>query len=67
MIMSFWPGYMLRRAITKFLHTVSNTLHKSKRATFTRMPLKSEMRRKQTANGAVRLVMNHCVTGIGIG
>jgi hypothetical protein len=58
---------MLRRAITKFLHTVSKTMHESSRAILTRMALKSEIRRKPTANGAVRLVMNHCGTGIGIG
>jgi len=50
---------MLRRAITIFLHTVSNAMHKSRIATFTRMALKSEMRRKPIADVAMSLVTNH--------
>ena len=60
MIMSLWPGKVLRRAITIYLHTVSNTMHKSRTATLTRMALKSEMMRKPIASAAMRLVTNHC-------
>jgi hypothetical protein len=67
MIMLLWPGYMLRLAITIFLHAALKTLHKSRIATRTRMALESEMMRKPIVNAALRLVTNRGRTRRGMG
>jgi len=62
MIMSLWPGYMFRRAITIFLRTVSHAVRKSRIAALIRMALKSVRRRNPIADATIRIVTNRCRT-----
>jgi hypothetical protein len=62
MIMSLWPGYMLRLAITIFLRTVSHAVHKSRIAALTGTALKSVRRKNPITKATIRVVTNGCRT-----